>query len=64
MRLRLQRAGLHISPALVRTRSNAWRPSSWCLIWLSAPNLPFIVPAARVFVGPLGLPRWDRWPTE
>ena len=59
MRLRLQRAGLDITPRsfwIVR----AWlrRRSSALCIWLSAPNLPIIVPLLAAFVGAFGLPRW------
>lgn len=27
-------------------------------IWLTAPNLPIVVPVLALFVGALGLPRW------
>ena len=58
MRLRLQRAGLEISPRAF------WIGSATCgvvvgaTIWVSAPNLPVIVPLLGSFVGALGLPRW------
>jgi tight adherence protein B len=58
MRLRLERAGLEISPRAF------WMASLGCglgvglSIWLSAPNLPIIVPLLGIFVGALGLPRW------
>jgi len=58
MRLRLQRAGLDISPRAY------WMASLGCglgvglVIWLSSPNLPVIVPLLGTFVGALGLPRW------
>jgi tight adherence protein B len=58
MRLRLQRAGLEISPRAF------WMASICCgigvglCIWISAPNLPIVVPLLGTFVGALGLPRW------
>jgi tight adherence protein B len=58
MRLRLQRAGLETSPR------SFWIASVCCgllvglCIWLSAPNLPLIVPLMGLFVGAMGLPRW------
>jgi tight adherence protein B len=58
MRLRLQRAGVEVSPRAY------WIGSALCglavglSIWVSAPNLPFIVPLLGIFVGGLGLPRW------
>jgi tight adherence protein B len=58
LRLRLQRAGLDIQPR------DFWLASLVCgvllgaAIWLTAPNLPIVVPLLAVFVGTLGLPRW------
>ena len=58
MRLRLQRAGLDITPR------SFWIASAGCgllvalCIWLSAPNLPVIVPLLGAFVGAFGVPRW------
>ena len=58
MRLRLQRAGLEMTPR------SFWIASIGCgvlvgaCVWISAPNLPFIVPLLAVFVGAFGLPRW------
>jgi tight adherence protein B len=58
VRLRLQRAGLDMSPR------SFWMASIGCgvlvgaAVWLSAPNLPFVVPVLATFVGVLGLPRW------
>jgi tight adherence protein B len=58
MRLRLQRAGLDVSPRAF------WIASAGCgllvalCIWLSSPNLPTIVPLMGAFVGAFGLPRW------
>ena len=59
MRLRLQRAGLEISPRAFWIASLVLRRRSLAAsIWLSAPNLPIIVPLLGLFVGTLGLPRW------
>ena len=58
MRLRLQRAGLNISPRAFWVASMAGGVLLGAVIWLSAPNLPFIVPLLGVFVGTFGLPRW------
>lgn len=58
MRLRLQRAGLEMSPRAY------WIASTVCgllvgfSIFISAPTLPIIVPLLGGFVGLLGLPRW------
>ena len=58
VRLRLQRAGLDMSPR------SFWMASLGCgflvgaAVWLSAPSVPFIVPVLAMFVGTLGLPRW------
>jgi tight adherence protein B len=58
MRLRLQRAGLDIEPRVF------WIASLICGVvaggasWVTAPNLPLIVPLLGAFVGALGLPRW------
>ena len=58
MRLRLQRAGLEITPRAF------WIASASCgllvalCIWVSAPNLPIIVPLLGAFVGAFGVPRW------
>ena len=58
MRLRLQRAGLDMSPR------SFWVLSAGCGLLLglsiivSAPNLPIVVPLLGAFVGLLGLPRW------
>ena len=58
LRLRLQRAGLDVAPR------SFWIASGVCglivglIIWISAPNLPIVVPVLGAFVGVLGLPRW------
>ena len=58
MRLRLQRAGLEISPRSFWVASMLGGILLGAVIWLSAPNLPFIVPLLGMFVGAFGLPRW------
>ena len=58
MRLRLQRAGLEISPRAFWIGSLVCGVIVGASIWLSAPNLPIIVPLLGLFVGALGLPRW------
>ena len=58
MRLRLQRAGLDISPRSFWIASMASGVLLGVGIWLSAPNLPIIVPLLGAFVGAFGLPRW------
>ena len=58
MRLRLQRAGLDIAPRSFWVASLACGVLVAAGIWLSAPNLPIIVPLLGLFVGALGLPRW------
>jgi tight adherence protein B len=58
MRLRLQRAGLDITPR------SFWVASLGCGLivgagtWAAAPHLPIVVPILAAFVGVLGLPRW------
>jgi tight adherence protein B len=58
MRLRLQRAGLEISPRAFWVGSAVSGVVVGASIWLSAPSLPIIVPLLGLFVGSLGLPRW------
>jgi tight adherence protein B len=58
MRLRLQRAGLDIAPRSFWAASVACGVLVAAGIWLSAPNLPIIVPLLGLFAGALGLPRW------
>jgi len=58
MRLRLQRAGLDITPRAFWIASVVCGVLVGLCVRLSAPSLPFIVPALAVFVGALGLPRW------
>ncbi len=58
MRLRLQRAGLDISPRSFWMASLACGAIVGLGIWAVAPNLPIVVPMLGAFVGVLGLPRW------
>jgi tight adherence protein B len=58
LRLRLQRAGLDITPRSFWTTSMAVGALAGLGIWAAAPNLPIIVPILGGFVGLLGLPRW------
>ena len=58
MRLRLQRAGLEIAPRVFWIASLVCGAIVGAAIWVTAPNLPIIVPVLGAFVGVLGLPRW------
>jgi tight adherence protein B len=58
LRLRLERAGVDITPRAYWIASIGCGIALAACIWLSAPNLPFIVPMLGLFVGALGLPRW------
>ncbi len=58
LRLRLQRAGLDISPRSFWLASLACGAIVGLGAWAAAPNLPIIVPILAAFVGVLGLPRW------
>jgi tight adherence protein B len=58
MRLRLQRAGLDVSPRSFWIASLGGGVLLGAVVWLTAPNLPILVPILCVFVGTLGLPRW------
>jgi tight adherence protein B len=58
LRLRLERAGVDITPRAYWIASIGCGIALAACIWLSAPNLPFIVPLLGLFVGGLGLPRW------
>jgi tight adherence protein B len=58
MRLRLERAGLEITPRAYWIGSLCVGLAIAAAIWLSAPNLPIIVPLLGLFVGAFGLPRW------
>lgn len=58
LRLRLQRAGLDIQPRVYWLASLVCGVLLGATIWLTAPNLPIVVPVLALFVGALGLPRW------
>lgn len=58
MRLRLERAGLDITPRTFWMISLVSGLVVAACIWLSAPNLPIFVPIMGFFVGGFGLPRW------
>jgi tight adherence protein B len=58
MRLRLQRAGLDTEPRVFWIASLVCGALVGAVIWLTAPNLPIVVPVLGAFVGTLGLPRW------
>ncbi len=58
LRLRLQRAGLDIQPRVFWLASLVCGVVLGAAIWLTAPNLPIVVPLLALFVGTLGLPRW------
>jgi tight adherence protein B len=58
LRLRLQRAGLGISPRAYWLSSIAVGSAIGVAVWVSAPKLTIIVPMLAAFVGTFGLPRW------
>jgi tight adherence protein B len=58
MRLRLQRAGLDVSTRSFWVASLGGGVLLGAIVWLTAPNLPILVPLLCVFIGALGLPRW------
>jgi tight adherence protein B len=58
MRLRLERAGLDITPRTFWLASMACGLLVGLGIFATAPNLPILVPLLGVFVGTWGLPRW------
>jgi len=58
MRLRLERAGLEITPRAFWVISIVCGVLVGLSLWLSAPNLTFFVPMLAAFVGTFGLPRW------
>lgn len=58
MRLRLERAGLDIRPRDFWIASMITGLVVGAGLWVSAPNLPILVPLFGAFVGTLGLPRW------
>jgi tight adherence protein B len=58
MRLRLQRAGLDISPRAYWLTSVAVGVAIGLVVWVSSQKLPIFVPMLAAFVGTFGLPRW------
>jgi tight adherence protein B len=58
LRLRLERAGLDISPRTYWIASLVTGLVIGAGVWISAPNLPIFVPLLAAFVGVIGLPRW------
>lgn len=58
MRLRLERAGLDITPRMFWIASIGAGVLVGLGIFVTAPNLPILVPLLGAFVGIWGLPRW------
>lgn len=58
MRLRLERAGLEITPNMFWLASGACGLVLGALIYIAVPGVTPLVPLAAVFVGILGVPRW------
>jgi tight adherence protein B len=58
LRLRLERAGLDISPRTFWMICIVTGLVLGGVVWASAPNLPIFVPLMAAFVGVVGLPRW------
>ena len=58
LRLRLERAGLEITPRTYWIASIICGLAFGAVIWVTAPALPIVVPMLGAFVGTLGLPRW------
>jgi tight adherence protein B len=58
LRLRLERAGLEITPRTFWLASIGCGAMVGLCIWMSAPGLPILVPVLGAFVGTWGLPRW------
>lgn len=58
MRLRLERAGLDITPRMFWIASIGCGVLVGLGIFVSAPNLPILVPLLGAFVGTWGIPRW------
>jgi tight adherence protein B len=58
MRLRLQRAGLDVTPRSFWLASVVSGLALGLMIWISAPNLPVFISLLGTFVGAFGLPRW------
>jgi len=58
LRLRLERAGLDITPRSYWLASVATGVVIGVGLWISAPSVPIFVPLLAAFVGVVGLPRW------
>lgn len=58
LRLRLQRAGLDITPKMFWIASAATGAVAGIFVFLSAPGMTPLVALAAVFVGGFGIPRW------
>ena len=58
LRLRLERAGLDITPRSYWLASIATGVVIGMGLWISAPSVPIFVPLLAAFVGVVGLPRW------
>jgi tight adherence protein B len=58
LRLRLQRAGLDVTPNLFWIASAIGGALLAVLVYVSTPGITPLVPLAAAFVGTLGLPRW------
>jgi len=58
LRLRLERAGLDITPRSYWLASVATGVVIGVGLWISAPSVPIFVPLLAAFVGVIGLPRW------
>lgn len=58
LRLRLERAGLNITPNLFWIVSGISGALLGAVVYVSTPGITPLVPLAAVFVGALGVPRW------
>ncbi len=58
LRLRLQRAGLQLSPNGFWIASALSGIVCGASMYISMPNLPIVAPLVAAFIGTLGLPRW------
>jgi tight adherence protein B len=58
LRLRLQRAGLDLTPKAYWIASAVSGVVCGAGCFAAAPGMPLVVPLAAVFIGGLGLPRW------
>lgn len=58
LRLRLQRAGLDVTPKTFWIASAICGVATGFFVWLSSPGMHPGIPLAAAFVGAFGLPRW------